>query len=112
MPAKEIEAWNRVFEELNFDPEEPANTIECDNKQAIRLVSERHPVIKTGLRHVHINGLWLRQESLAGKIDVEWAPNGQMISDGFIITKPLPRQKFTEFVRNLGMVDIRDALRK
>ena len=108
--AKEIEAWNRVFEELNFDPEESSNTIECDNRQAIRLVTARHPVIKTGLRHVHINGLWLRQENLAGKVEVKWVPTEQMVSDGF--TKPLPRQKFTQFVNNLGMVDIRDMVRK
>lgn len=61
--AKEIIAWNRIFTEIGLDPEEPANIVDCDNRQIVRLMSMRNPVVKTNLRHVRINNHWLRQEA-------------------------------------------------
>jgi hypothetical protein len=44
----------------------------------------------------------------ASRINVRWVPTGRMPADG--LTKILPKQKFTEFVRQLGLVDISKRL--
>jgi hypothetical protein len=38
----------------------------------------------------------------------QWKPTREMIADG--LTKALPRQKFGNFVRMIGLVDIRERL--
>jgi hypothetical protein len=41
-------------------------------------------------------------------VKFEWKPTKEMIADG--LTKALPRQKFRNFVRMIGMVDIAERL--
>jgi hypothetical protein len=43
-------------------------TIECDNTQTIRLVTEEIATLKTNQRHVDIHNYWLRQEVQRGSI--------------------------------------------
>lgn len=90
--AKEIQSWKHLFEEIDFDPEQPDNTIECDNQQTVRLVTLDHPIVKINIRHVHISDLWVRQEQREGRINVVWIDSARMPADG--LTKPLPKQKF------------------
>ena len=65
--------------------------------------------LSTKLRHVDIKQNWLRQEVQAGRITVEWAPTAAMPADG--LTKILPKQKFAEFIRQIGLVDITKRLK-
>ena len=60
------------------------------------------------LRHVDIHNHWLRQEAQNGKIKVIYIPTNDMIADGF--TKSLPANKICQFLKHVGLVDIRDKL--
>ena len=93
----------RIFNAIRFDPEQTIS-IDCDNRQTVRLASATQPTISTKLRHVDIHQFWLRQEVQKGKFDVQWVPTTDMAADGF--TKPLSRQKHEKFVELLGMKDI------
>ncbi|EFQ93759.1 hypothetical protein PTT_08755, partial [Pyrenophora teres f. teres 0-1] len=77
--------------ELGIKLEDPTITIQCDNKQTIRLVNENTSQLKTKLRHVDIHNHWLRQEAERKKIRVIYTPTNNMIADGF--TKPLSANK-------------------
>lgn len=77
---------------LRVKPEE--KTIECDNRQAVRLVTLENPTFRTDVRDIHISDLWLRQEHAEGRIKVKWpkwarVEKGKMDADGF--TEPLPK---------------------
>jgi hypothetical protein len=52
----------------------------------------------------------MRQEVQAKRIQINWIPTAEMPADG--LTKALPRQKHENFVRQLGLVDIRERLQK
>ena len=75
----------------------------CDNTQRIRLVVEDNARLKTRLRHVNIQNMWLKQEYRKSRL-----ATAEMPADG--LTKALPRQKFDPFVRHLGLVEIKDLL--
>jgi hypothetical protein len=64
--------------------------------------------LATKLRHIDIHKHWLRQEVQAKRLRVNWIPTAEMPADG--LTKALPRQKHEIFVRQLGLVDIRERL--
>lgn len=102
--AKELEAWRHLFNDVEFDPEQPDNTLECDNQQTVRLIALDNPVIKTNVRHIHISELWIRQEQRNGRVNVAWVDTNRMEADG--LTKPLPKAKFDKFVAQLGMKDV------
>jgi hypothetical protein len=76
-------------------------TIWCDNQQTVGIVSKEHDKLHTKVKHVDIHQLWIRQEVTASRINVKWVPTDRMPADG--LTKVLPKQKFTEFVRQLGL---------
>lgn len=80
--------------------------IQCDNKQTIRLVTEEISKLQTKLRHVDIHNHWLRQEISSGKITVEYVQSAEMIADGF--TKVLPVNKWDHFLRQTGLVEVKD----
>jgi hypothetical protein len=107
LTAKQFIQWMRFFENIQFDLEEES-TILCDNQQTIRLLKKETPKLQTALRHVDIHQCWLRQEVQEGRIEVEWVPTAEMVADGF--TKILSAQKYKEFVKKLGLVDIREML--
>jgi hypothetical protein len=107
LTAKEFVQWTRLFKALDFDLAKDL-VIYCDNRQTIRLLKQEAPKLKTALRHVDIHQSWLRQEVQAGRIDVKWVPTAEIVADGF--TKMLPGQKHAEFVRQLGLVDIKGRI--
>ena len=106
--AKEIQAWHHLFRDMEFDPEQPDNYIECDNHQTVRLVNLDRPIIRTNIRHLNIGDLWIRQEQREGRIQVTWVNSDKMDADG--LTKPLSKGKFDQFVKRLGMRDIRSLI--
>ena len=97
----------RIFESIRFDAEQTPE-IECDNQQAVRIVSSEQPTITTKLRHVDIHQFWLRQEGQQGKFVIQWGPTAQMMADG--LTKPLNKQAHKAFLEMLGLKDVRHWL--
>ena len=102
--AKEAIFTSRLLHELNIQLQQSAITIQCDNTQTIRLVTEEISKLQTKLRHVDIHNHWLRQEISTGKISVEYVQSAEMIADGF--TKVLPVNKWDGFLHQLGLVEV------
>jgi hypothetical protein len=106
--AKEAQFLVRLQTELGIKLEDSTITIQCDNKQTIRLVNENTSQLTTKLRHVDIHNHWLRQEVQRRKIRVIYTPTNDMIADGF--TKSLPANKMRQFLEHVGLVDIKDKI--
>jgi hypothetical protein len=104
LPRKCIGIVNGINLTLDCTP-----TIWCDNQQTVGIVTKEHDKLHTKVKHVDIHQLWIRQEVIASRINVKWVPTNHMPADG--LTKVLPKQKFTEFIRQLGLVDIAERLK-
>ena len=76
--------------------------IELLTKNTVKLVIKLH--------HVDIHRHWLRQEVQAGRLKINWVPTTQMPADG--LTKALSHQKHENFLRLLGLVNIREHLKE
>jgi reverse transcriptase-like protein len=107
--AKETLWWKRFFQSIGLDPGHEVS-ISCDNQQTIGLLTKDTAKLTTKLRHIDIHHHWMRQEVQAKRIQVNWTPTAEMPADG--LTKALPRQKHENFVRQLGLVDIRNRLQE
>ena len=83
-------------------------TIECDNKQTIRLVTAELVQLRTKLRHVDIHNHWLRQEIVDEKIEVIYTPSTRLLADG--LTKSLPGDAFAKFIKQLKLTDLSEEL--
>jgi len=86
--TKEAIYMSRLLIALRLEIDKPL-TIECDNRQTIRLLVEQSARLQTILRHVDIHSHWLRQEVQRGSIHIKWQETKQMIADG--LTKALRR---------------------
>src|SRR5437588_195760 len=69
-------------------------------KEAAKLQAKR--------RHVDIHNHWMRQEYASGRIQIKWKETTHMVASG--MTKALARAKFSNFVSQLGLEDIRERL--
>jgi hypothetical protein len=105
--ASEIFWWIRYFTGIRLELDQDY-TVQCDNLQTVRLMIKETPKLATKLKHVDIHQHWLRQEVQAGNLKVEWISTLDQAADGF--TKALPRQKFENFINQLGMVDIKELI--
>jgi hypothetical protein len=101
--AKEVIATQRLFQQLDLRLDIKP-TIQCDNLQTIRLINSSLPRIKTALRHIDIHNSWIRQVYQDGAFDISYVPTAANLADG--LTKALPGQKFSQFVKQLGLIDI------
>ena len=106
--AKEAMYVSRLVRELGVTLDDSRITIQCDNKQTIRLVNADIALLQTKLRHVDIHNHWLRQEAARKRIQVVYTPTDDMIADG--LTKTLPFDSHQRFVRHVGLVDIQQRL--
>lgn len=104
--AKEAIFTTQLLEELGVKLPSPTITIQCDNTQTIRLVTAEVSRLQTKLRHVDIHNHWLRQEVLSGKIKIEHVHSTEIIADG--LTKALPYNKWNNFLKQLGLVEVRN----
>jgi hypothetical protein len=59
-------------------------------------------------KHIDIRYHFLRQEVLAGKLEYMHVSTNEQAADG--LTKPLAKNGFTQFVKQLGMVDLPEAI--
>jgi transposase InsO family protein len=107
--AKEAIFISRLLKGLTLYVEHPL-TIQCDNRQTIRLLTEESAKLNTKLRHVDIHRHWLRQEVQEKRITLEWVPTKEMLADG--LTKPLGKQKHLEFCRMIGLSDEKERLNR
>jgi hypothetical protein len=94
--------------ELGLSLDDSRITIQCDNKQTIRLINADIALLQTKLRHVDIHNHWLRQEVVRRRTAVIHTPTGDMMADG--LTKSLHADQHWRFVRQVGLVDIRPQL--
>lgn len=106
--AKEAIFISRLLTELKVQLTDSTVTIKCDNKQTIRLVTEEISLLQTKLRHVDIHNHWLRQEVSSGRIKVEYIQSDQMLADG--LTKALPPNRWSKFLDQLGLADVKEYL--
>ncbi|KAJ5120351.1 uncharacterized protein N7515_009739 [Penicillium bovifimosum] len=105
--GKSLQWWKCFMQGIGFDPGHRLST-RCDNKQTVNLMSSEDAKITTKLRHVDINGHWIRQEVKGGRIDLEWTPTGKMVADG--LTKALTRPKHEEFLTMLRRENVKDLI--
>ncbi|RYP53215.1 hypothetical protein DL770_011001 [Monosporascus sp. CRB-9-2] len=108
--AKEAMYVSRLVRELGVRLDTSTISIQCDNKQTIRLVHADIAQLQTKLRHVDIHNHWLRQEAIRGRIEVVYTPTNDMIADG--LTKVLPAASFGQFTRQLGLTDIKERIQE
>jgi len=103
--GKEVIWWKRFFAAIDFKLAEEL-TINCDNKQTIRLLTAETPELTTKLRHVDIHHHWLRQEVKNKTITIDYIPTNMMPADG--LTKPMTRQKQEHFIKLVNLKDSTD----
>lgn len=106
--AKEAIFLSRLFKAMTLRLKEPL-VIDCDNTQTLRLIREDTARLITKLRHVDIHQHWLRQEYSMRRVQFQWKPTKEMIADS--LTKALPKQRFENHVKMIGMVDIKERLK-
>jgi hypothetical protein len=106
--AKEAKFLVWLQAELGIKLVDSTITIQCDNKQTIWLVNKKTSQLTTKLWHIDIHNHWLRQEAQYNKTKVIYTPTNNMIADGF--TKSLPANKMCQFLKHIGLVDIKDKL--
>ncbi len=109
LTGKEYIWWIRLFKQIEFVIDHKP-TIYCDNTATIRLLTKEEPKLITALKHVDVHQSWLRQEVQKGTFPVQWIPTADMVADG--LTKELSPAKHKEFVKQLGLVDIQDMIKK
>jgi hypothetical protein len=104
----EIEERKQFFNHIRFNSE-VVPSLWCDNQQTVSLAIKESEKLQTKLKHVDIHQNWVRQEVTNGQLCVEWKPTSAMPADG--LKKILPRQKHTEFLRQLGLSDVTSRLK-
>jgi hypothetical protein len=76
--AKEAIFLSRLLKALTLHLNRPL-TIQCHNRQALRLLNEESAKLVTKLRHVDIYGHWLRQEVRERRVILNWVPTTEMM---------------------------------
>jgi hypothetical protein len=107
LAGSEMAEWLRLFDGLALKINE-VPIIWCDNQQTVGIVTKKQEKLHTKLKHVDIHQNWVRQEVAVGRISVQWQGTSQMPADG--LTKILPKQQHAHFIRQLGLVDIKDVI--
>lgn len=105
--SKHVMWWKRLFRSIGLDLDQKLSVL-CDNKQTVDLLTKVNSLYRTKLRHIDIHHHWLRQEIVAGNIDIAWIETNSMPADG--LTKPLSGQKHQRFIDYLNMVNIQDKI--
>ena len=105
--AKEVIYLSRLMKPLILQLSEIL-TIECDNKQTMRLLFDEATKVRTKLQHVDTHSHWLRLEVQRQSIKIRWKPTKDMVADG--LTKALPVIKHKQFVGMTGIEDRKKLL--
>lgn len=67
--SKHVMWWKRLFRSIGLDLDQKLSVL-CDNKQTVDLLTKVNSLYRTKLRHIDIHHYWLRQEIVAGNIDI------------------------------------------
>ncbi len=70
-----------------------------DNQGSIAIA--RNPVFHARTKHIDIRHHFIREALQDGVIDLHFCPTDEMVAD--VLTKPLPRNRFEQFCRLMGM---------
>jgi hypothetical protein len=95
MANREAVWLRRLLENLGY-PQKSATTIFEDNRGCIDL--SKNPVSHFRTKHIDIRHHFVREKTLAGEVALTFCPGQHMAAD--ILTKALPRPRFTE-LRNM-----------
>ena len=98
--AKELIWLFNFFRSIRFNPGCKIS-LQNDNAQTIRLLTNDEPSMSTKLKHVDIHQHWLRELVRSKKVTIAWVPTSDMIADG--MTKCLSKQKHTRFIEQLRL---------
>jgi hypothetical protein len=101
--SKHVLWWKRLFRSIDLNIDQKLSVL-CDNSQTVDLLTKVNSLFRTKLKHIDIHHHWLRQEILAGNLEISWVPTNLMPADG--LTKPLSHQKHQLFQKHLNMVNI------
>ena len=99
---------SRLITELSVQLDNQCIQIKCDNLQTIQLVTAEIALLWTKLQHIDIHNHWLCQEISSQKVVVDYTLSQDMLTDGF--TKALQNNAFSNFIQQLGLVDIQERL--
>ena len=102
--AKETIWWTRFFDEIQLRLGTKPY-IQVDNLQTIRILTTEHSQFTSKLRHVDIHHHWLRQEVRKGNVSVKYTASAAILADG--LTKALPALRHKEFIKLLGLQNIK-----
>jgi hypothetical protein len=78
-------------------------TLLIDNKSAIQL--SKNPVFHDRSKHIDIKYHHIRECVQDGRINVDYVRTSEQLAD--ILTKALPRPRFQELRKKLGIVEIK-----
>lgn len=88
----------RILTDMGEEQTKPT-TIYCDNKSAIAMA--KNPVHHSRTKHIAIKYHFLREAEANKEIQVDYCPTEEQLAD--IFTKALPRPKFEELRKMLGI---------
>jgi hypothetical protein len=98
--AKEALWICRLLQELHYEGNDLETvTIYADNQGAIALA--KNPEHHARSKHIDVQYHFIREHVEAERIKLTYISTHDMVADG--LTKPLPRQKFQDFIIMLGM---------
>ena len=106
--GREAMFTDRLIRELGISTNDAVLTVHCDNKQTLLLLTQDQFKLKTALRHVGIHAYWLREQVQLKRIHVEYMSSKEIASDG--LTKALSNELFSNFRRQIGVVNIGNRL--
>jgi len=87
-----------IVEDVNHEANSPAQ-LKGDNQAALTLVKDAH--IHERSKHIDVAYHHVRDLHQRNLIQVAFVPSAEMVADG--LTKPLPRDKYNEFIKQLGL---------
>jgi hypothetical protein len=95
--------WLRVLlDQITYtDEEEPqATIIYGDNQGALALA--KNPEFHARTKHIDIQWHFVREKVADGTVQLKYIPTDQQVAD--ILTKPLPKDKFLQYRKALGLL--------
>jgi hypothetical protein len=97
--VKEGFALERLFRDIQLELHSGLK-FHCNNTQTIRLIVENSIWLKTRLRHVDIQNMWLKQEYRKARFEISYLATAEMPADGLTkyvnnVITPIPLPLFS-----------------
>lgn len=98
---KELVWLQLLFDELFLSSGEVPSLF-SDNQSAIRLI--KNPEFHKRTKHIDVKYHFIREKFTNNFFDLQYVPTTSQVAD--ILTKPLPKDKFTRFRSMMGVVQL------